>query len=77
MIDDNEEEKLFQELKKLADEIKFNFGANTVLLMIERVSQDGEFSEHKVVSGSTLAAGGLARNFVIRQEEIERRRFEE
>ena len=47
MIEDEQEEKLFQELKKTASEIKFNFGANSVLLMVERVSQDGEFSEHK------------------------------
>ena len=75
MIEDDEEEKLFAQLKKLTDEIKFNFGANTVLVMVERISQDGEYAEHKAVSGSTLAAVGLCRNYIIRQEEIERLRF--
>lgn len=77
MIEDSEEDKLFEQLKKLSDEIRFNFGANTVLLMVERISQDGEFSEHKCVSGSTLAATSLCRNFIIRQEEIERKSLRE
>ena len=72
MIEDDEEEKLHQQLKKLTEEIKFNIGANTVLVMVERISQDGEYAEHKCVSGSSLAAVGLCRNYIIRQEEIER-----
>ena len=70
MIDDNEEERLFQQLKQVTEEIRFNFGANSVLVLMERVSSSGEFTEHKCVSGSTLAAISLARNFAIRQDEF-------
>ena len=70
MVDDNEEQRLFEQLKKVAEEIRFNFGANSVLVLMERVSSDGEFTEHKCASGSTLATIALARNFVIRQDEF-------
>ena len=70
MVDDEEEERLFQQLKKITEELKFNFSANTVLVMMERISSDGEFTELKCVSGSTLAAIGLARNYAIRQDEF-------
>lgn len=68
-MNEQEEDEISERLKTVAEDIRFNFGASAVLILIERSDENGVFVEHSKTSGSPLSAATLARNFAIRQDE--------
>ena len=70
---EEEEERLFQQMREVADNIKFNFSAATVVLLVERINPDGSFTEHRITKGSTLAGCAMCRNYVLQQDEATKR----
>lgn len=68
-MSEQEENEISERLKTVAEDIRFNFGASTVLILIERSDESGLFIEHSKTAGSPFSATTMARNFAIRQDE--------